>query len=314
MLVAGEGEDVLRELVALPQRDPEALAQVPGVLVWCGDAATAKWRPGLPRQARERDAMPSPHQLQLVPLRRTAHLETFRGCPLSCAFCEWGIAGPPSRVFGVDYLQRELQAYSETQALGAFLVDAGLNLNRRGLHNLSEAERRVGFFVNHPLSTEIYAGWLRDEELQFLSRVRCGRMGVGLQTAEPDVLQRMGRPHDNARFMAGVQRLAQVVRPVVEVMVGLPFDSRAGFWRTLDWARQLPCAEIHVFWTLVLPDGLMARAPLGADCRYDPFSLRMLRCAGWSEPELAQTLVQLGTAARAAGGIASDNYWTFPVG
>ena len=312
-LVAGEGEEVLRDIVLLPARGPDQLAQIAGVQVPVYTHGRRSWRQGPPCTAGPLDAMPSPHQLAIVPPRRTAHLETFRGCPLACAFCEWGVAGPPSRVFGVDYLVRELRAYQQTGALGAFLVDAGLNLNRRGLHNLIAAEREVGFFADHPLSTEIYAGWLRDEELQFLGRVRCGRLGVGLQSAEPEVLRRMGRPHDNARFLHGVQRLAEVATPVIEIMVGLPFDSPAGFWRTLDWARRLPGSEVHVFWTLVLPDGLMSRAPDGAQCAFDPFSLRMLSCTGWPAQDLASTVGRLGQEARAAGGVASDNYWTFPI-
>lgn len=311
-VVVGEGEEVLREIVLLGARTAHDLQGVPGLRLPLANGRT--WHTTPPRVLGDLDALASPHQLGIAPRRRTGHLETYRGCPLACAFCEWGVASPANRVFSAEYLVRELQAYRDTGALGAFLVDAGLNMNRRGLRHLMQAEREVRFFADHPLSTEIYAGWLREEDLQFLSEVRHGRLGVGLQTAESDVLKKLGRPHDSARFARGVEQLSEIGRPIVELMLGLPFDSPAGFWRSLQWALALPCAEVHVFWTLVLPDGLMTRAPAGADCSFDPYSLRIERCAGWTHAQLLETAERMHALAREMGGEASDSYWSLPVG
>ncbi len=305
-LVVGEGEAAMRALVA--DADLSAWAQVPGVAVRDG----GRWRAPPSGDSVLLDALPSPHQLDLAPRGRSASLETFRGCPLSCAFCEWGVWSEANRVFSQAYLERELQAYQDTGVVGAFLVDAGLNLNRRALHNLMVAEAQVGFFRDHPLATEIYAAHLRDEDFAFLSRVRCGRLGVGLQSNEDSVLQIMQRPHHRGKFERNLARLSDIADCVVELIVGLPGDSFAGLQRSLAYAVALPCVEVHVYHCLALPDGLMTRAPAGSDCDFDPRTLRMRSCVGWPAADLDQARQWLADQATAHGGDVSEDYWSFP--
>ncbi|MBM4344018.1 MAG: radical SAM protein, partial [Deltaproteobacteria bacterium] len=305
-LVTGEGEAAMRALVA--DADRAAWAQVPGVAVRAGQ----RWRRPPTGASVALDSLPSPHQLDLAPRGRSASLETFRGCPLSCAFCEWGVWSEANRVFGQAWLERELQAYRDTGVVGAFLVDAGLNLNRKALRNLMAAEAQVGFFRDHPLATEIYAAHLRDEDFAFLARVRCGRLGVGLQSNEDAVLRAMQRPHHRRRFEHNLARLSDLADCVVELIVGLPGDSFAGVQRSLAYAAALPCAEVHVYHCLALPDGLMTRAPAGSDCAFDPVTLRMRSCAGWPAAELDRARAWLADQAAAHGGDVSEDYWSFP--
>ena len=42
-----------------------------------------------------------------------------------------------------------------------------------------------------------------------------------------------------------------------------------------------PC-NFLVYHCLVLPDGLMTRAPAGSQMVFDPYSLKMTSCWGWS--------------------------------
>jgi hypothetical protein len=46
--------------------------------------------------------------------------------------------------------------------------------------------------------------------------------------------------------------------------------------------------------------------------RYDPVSLRMTSCLGWSEADLAEMREWIGAEARAAGGKAGEYWWHFP--
>ena len=70
------------------------------------------------------DKLASPFQLGLVPPGKTGHLETFRGCPLSCTFCQWGDLKKTNRIFSVDYLVRELRSFQRLGMKGAMIVDA----------------------------------------------------------------------------------------------------------------------------------------------------------------------------------------------
>lgn len=58
------------------------------------------------------DEIASPFQLDLMPPGSVAYLESYRGCPLSCRFCEWGASETAPAVFSRDYIERELHAFA----------------------------------------------------------------------------------------------------------------------------------------------------------------------------------------------------------
>jgi len=73
------------------------------------------------------------------------YLETYRGCPFSCTFCEWGATKDSKAVFSVDYITRELEAYARLKTSTVFLVDAGLNLNHQASATCAKPKpRRFG--------------------------------------------------------------------------------------------------------------------------------------------------------------------------
>src|SRR5262249_46473723 len=155
-LVLGEGEEIIREVVAAwPKR--EKLRAVSGLAVSMGGV----WMTTGPRsRVADLDTLASPYQLGLTPKRVTAHLETFRGCPFTCTFCEWGVLGSVSPVFSREYLLRELEALRTSGAIGAFSIDAALNLNARAFRNLKAAVEESGVFREIEFHCELYPSHL----------------------------------------------------------------------------------------------------------------------------------------------------------
>ncbi len=305
-LITGEGEEVFRDVVALSDRSPSGLAGVPGL--------TVRTSSGL-RQAhpRSRDSsledLASPFQMRLAPVGVAGHLETFRGCPRSCAFCEWGGAsGRTSRVVSREWLVRELETFRETGAQSAFLVDPGFNLSSRAFKNLAAAERQVRFFREHPVSFEVYPDHIHDEHLEFLSECLVGHVGAGLQSTNKETLQRIHRHFDEQKFSQGVRRLSQLTESTtVEIIYGLPMDSPESFKRTLDVAMGFGGnVNVLAFHCLVLPEGLMARAPEGSNIKFDPYTLRVISCSGWSERDLERTREELADLIAVVGGRHGD--------
>lgn len=88
-LVSREGEISFRQIARLPTLGRNALRSVPGLDLptrngWESTGAIVS-TPCL-------DDIASPFQLGLMPKGTVAYLETYRGCPMSCRFCEWGSA------------------------------------------------------------------------------------------------------------------------------------------------------------------------------------------------------------------------------
>lgn len=311
-LVLGEGEEVFREIVTLGTRRREELARVAGLSLSNGTAFVLTPERALPVL----DGLPSPFQLGLVAGVKTAHLETFRGCPLSCTFCQWGDLSKANRIFSVDYLVRELGAYKAMGLRSAMIVDAALNLNPRAFRNLRAAEREVRFFADSFLHTEIYPQYINDDHLEFLREVGGGlNLGLGLQSYDRGVLGNVERPFDERKFERVVRELLTITsRTELEIIMGLPGDNPESFRRTLHRALGLG-TSVRVYHCLVLPNALMSRAPAHFGMEFDPIDLSMIRCLGWEGDAIARMAEELTTLVQSIPGafLHNDGFgWHFP--
>ena len=307
-VVTTEGEAVFCEIARLPVLDRAALRGVCGLhLPSSGPWLQTGHRP--PTEAL--DLIASPSQLNLMPDNSVAYLETYRGCPLSCRFCEWGASESARSVFSTDYIVRELEAFAQQRASTVFLLDAGLNLNAKGFRNLLEAEARVGVLRNTTFWAEIYPTHIKDEHLDFLSRIGTSYLGVGLQSLDPAVLKLHDRPFDRPRFEAALARLIPVAQCELQIIFGLPGDTPRGFLETLAYARSFGVG-VRAYHCLVLPDALMTRGRDGWDMRYDPGNLSMISCLGWSADDIRQMRARLDHETASAGGKSGSYWWSFP--
>ncbi len=308
VVVEGDGEETFTELLKLPELTRQAFLTISGVALPAGSGwtKTAK-RPAIIML----DALASPYALGLMPRGGVAYLETYRGCPLSCRFCEWGLKDDPNVAFSVDYIARELELIREHRSQVIFLLDAGLNLNITGFRNLRAANERSGILKDIMLWAEVYPSAIRDEHLAFLDDVGAAYLGVGLQSMDPSVLEKQNRPFDPQRFEAAVRSVAAHVDIELQIIMGLPGDTPEGFRRTFAYARSLP-ADVRVYHCLVLPDALMTRSLPEWKIRFDPKTLVLRSCLGWSEEAIEKTREELRAYALANDGTAGDFWWSFP--
>jgi radical SAM superfamily enzyme YgiQ (UPF0313 family) len=307
-VVSSDGEFTFREIAHLPELSRSGLESVQGLDLPDPSGWT---RTGSRAPLLQLDDISSPFQLGLMSRGTVAYLETFRGCPLSCSFCEWGATEGSKAVFSTDYLVRELEAFAELGAPAVFLLDAGLNLNARGFRNLCEAEARVGFLKSIKFWCEIYPTLLRDEHIEFLTAIGPSYLGVGLQSLDPDVLKAHERPFDRHRFEANVPRLASLSNVELQIIFGLPGDSPDGFRRTLEYARSFSVG-VRAYHCLVLPDALMTRGRPEWDIQFDPLNLTMISCRGWAVDDFQEMRGDLTREALASGGAAGNFWWFFP--
>ncbi len=258
------------------------------------------------------DVIASPYQMGLMHYGAVGYLESFRGCPMSCTFCEWGASDISQGAFSEDYLTRELEALAAHDAPAVFNVDAGLNLNAQAFRNLAAAEKKVGFLKKTGLWCEIYPSKITDEHLTFLSQCGPSYLGVGLQSFNPELLKRMQRPYGRERFGPAIEQLSKVAANIeVQIIFGLPTDTWDGFLETLNYALSLP-VTVRVYHCLVLPDALLTRGKPEWLMQFDPFTLSMRSCVGWSESELLEMRDMLSRETIRCGGTSGQFWWSFP--
>lgn len=306
-LVTGEGERTFLEIVATADRSPESLLRIAGVAVH----GPAGWSHAAARPPANLDELASPYVADLVPPGGPVVLQTYRGCPFTCAFCEWGVLESPRRVRSRGHLAAEFEAAARLAPRGAILVDAGLNLNEPAFTELAAAARDTGFFRDRRLICEVYPARIADRHLDFLAGVGKPLIGVGLQSFDPTALATVERSFDERRFADNVAALGRLGHVAIEIIVGLPGDGPRTFLATFQRARSFPCT-LRVYHCVVLPSALMVRSPPEHGLEYDPVSLKMRSCLGWSADELRDACRFLDAEAAREGGNSGDYLWTFP--
>lgn len=258
------------------------------------------------------DHLPSPYQMGLMRYGAFGYIETFRGCPMSCRFCEWGMMDISQGCFSEDYLTRELEALAGFDPQAVFDVDSGLNLNAHAFRNLANAEKKVGILKKTGLWCEIYPSKIKPEHLEFLDACGPTYLGVGLQSIQPSVLSNHSRPFGKENFENAIHQLKGIVESVeIQIIFGLPTDTPAGFLETLAFARSQGVG-VRVYHCLVLPDALLTRGKPEWCMEFCPKTLSMHSCLGWTQSDILQMREYLGQETRKCGGKAGQFWWSFP--
>lgn len=307
VLVEGEGESVFPALVAATDRSTAALARIPGVTLRRDGA----WRQTAPGARAVMDDLASPYRQGLIPAGGIGLLETYRGCPFTCSFCEWGVMEAPRNVLSADRIAGEFDAMARLGLGAVLLADAGLNLNASGFAAVRDAAIATGFLKDRALIAEVYPRNLTEDHLRFLEGVGAPHIGIGLQSFDDAVLRHVERKFDPGRLGGLLGALRSIASVTTEIIMGLPGDTPERFLTSFDRARALGTG-LRVYHCAVLPSALMARAPATDEMVYDPVSLKMQSCRGWPGGSIDRMAARLNDAAAAAGGASGDYFWVFP--
>lgn len=281
VLIINKSEETFLEIVRSTDRRRSALTVIRGVAIWM----QGRWKETPARPLSDLNQLPSPYVTKLVPPGGLGVLQTYRGCPYTCSFCEWGTMESPKRVRTAEHLAMEFAAMASNQCTGALLVDAGLNLNARAFDQLEIAARQTGFLRNRKLICGVYRAKVTDQHLNFLSETGQPLVGVGLQSFDSDVLKQVERSFEEEKFEANMARLTEIALVAIEIIMGPPGDSPEQFRRSFERARSFPCA-LRVCHCCILPSALMVRSPPKHKNDFDPVTLKMRSCLGWTREDL----------------------------
>lgn len=263
----------------LAQREPGSVAAIEGVSLVLGNAEKADLAERIRREVGCAGATPN-----LASARTAAHIEVGAdptlpsfpghgrardgrrtrgvlkvqdGCDGACGYCIVPSVRGASR--SRPLADCRAQAGVLTESGHREVVLTGINTAAWGrdlpgrpvLPDLVEALAEVPGLTRVRLSSleprEIGPGWL--ERLAACPHL-CPHFHLSLQSADPGVLERMGRPiapGGPEALVAEMRRLLPGSAIGCDLVVGLPGETEEAFARTLRFAEEQPLAYLHVF-------------------------------------------------------------------
>ena len=252
VVVLGEGEIAAAEILSALLDEAEAihngaLGRVGGIAYNCssGPCRTSKRE-----RLKDINVLPSPYLTgEYEPWFRdisNAVIETNRGCPYGCTYCDWGSATlqkvtrfDPARVIA------EVEYIASTRAPVVFIADANFGMLEQDIeiaHAIVDIRKRTGFPQKLNSNFAKNGGRRLMEVIKILHRGGLLPTGIiALQTTDEDVLKAIRR--DNIKTSSYIKMMeyfnSENIPMASDIMVGLPGQTVDSLERDLqfcfDW-------------------------------------------------------------------------------
>lgn len=188
--------------------------------------------------------------------RRTrAFVKIEDGCENYCAYCVIPTARGPVRSKPMEELKTELEALARSGYREAVL--SGINLSAYGREFGCRLIDAVELAAAVPGLSRIRLGSLEPDVIgpEDFSRMAatgkvCPQFHLSLQAGCDATLRRMGRRYTTAQYMAAVEEIRRrfpMAAVTTDLMVGFPGETEEDFLESVEFAKRVGFAKIHVF-------------------------------------------------------------------
>lgn len=267
-VVKSEGERVFADMVAR-WRDGGDIATVKGI---CFRREGLVFDTGDAPILHDLDELAPPLRMIEGEMKgRVICIETQRGCVFRCNFCFYNKdLSIRNRRFNLDRVKAEILYWLQQDIFQIYLMDPVFNLNA------ARAKEICRFVAEHnhrriPFHTEVWAEFIDDEMAGLMREANFDFLEVGLQTTDVKVLATAERRLKLARFVEGIGHLKRFGIPFeVQLIYGLPGETRATFRESLNFAAALHPPELAVFSLMVLPGTELRRKAEALEIEFDP--------------------------------------------
>ena len=317
IIVRGEGEVTAADLLDKIRwnrsqgLDRATLADVPGLIYrQCGD--TGVERTGDRPRVVDLMELSSPYLTGVfdrVPkeILYGATLETNRGCPYGCTFCDWGSATRQKiRQFEMDRVREELDWIGRAGISVLFVADANFGIFKRDVEiaeMIAQTAERYGALKQVVSNYAKNATGTLTEIVRIFARQGLASEGIiSIQTRDADTLRVVKRSNiKNERY----DELLEVFRaerlPMsTDLMIGLPGATPESFKRDLQHSFETGI-QAKAYLTRVLVNSPLAAPEYRREHRVETDERGFMRsCASYSEVERDYMLELFGMYSIAA--------------
>lgn len=242
-------------------------------------------------------------------------LETNRGCPYGCAFCDWGSATMQKmRLFEMERIQGEIEWMARTKIPKLWIADSNFGIFERDLEItrfICETKAKFGY---PQLVITNYAKNTKQHLIDIIEMlVEHGLVSTGIvsiQTRDQGTLAAIRRSniknseYDRLRATFEARNLPMST----QLMIGLPGSTRASFKDDLRFFFN-QVIDVQIFRTVVLPNSPMAAPDFIKQHGLVYEESGMLRATNLIDTDELDHIEQLGRLFRCAHTYGMFRYW-----
>lgn len=253
ILVAGEGEETLRELI---RSEGRGLEKIPGIIFRKdGEAFFNGYRESqldldsLPFPAYEKlEGYPETYTLPIFNYPRTPNTSctSSRGCPYACSYCDRSVFHRTFRYNSAEYLyQHMLHLKQRFNIKHINFYDDQFTFKRERVEELMTKliERPLGMTFNCAVRAE----HIDSELLALMKKGGCWMISLGIETGDENLLARH-------RQNADLEMLAEKIRLIKKngirtkglLMMGLPGETEESIKKSMEYVFSLPIDDFNL--------------------------------------------------------------------
>ncbi|MGQ3684313.1 MAG: B12-binding domain-containing radical SAM protein [Candidatus Loosdrechtia sp.] len=268
IIVCGEGEQTFAEILEVVLKDG-CCFEIPGTVV----RHQGEVRVNPERQLLDMNSIPSPYLTGVIDCSKyhALHIETFRGCPYSCDYCNEGRGFKEIRSFSRERIFEELEFILKAGYKNVKFYDTTFNFDRERARNILEfiarnncQETRVRF------GAEVRMELFDPEMVELALKANMIDIETGMQSIREKTLKGIGRVNNMNKFRENVEySVKRGIRVLIHIMGGLPGDTLSDVYEAYDYVTSLgatPC----IFHTKVLPGTALFKQASKENYVFDP--------------------------------------------
>lgn len=267
VLIHRKGEEAFRD-VLLWMLGKKNLCDIPNIAYRTADGSAVQ----TPYEAITISDYPSPYLagvfddiLQNGEYPFSCVLETNRGCPYDCIYCDWGELHSKVRLFPLEKVLAELSWMAAHKIEFVYCVDANFGMFER---DMRIAEKLVELKETFGYPNRLQASYAKNEpERVFQINRLLASHGIGkgatlaLQSLSDEVLHNIGRTNiSKEEYMRQIARYrAHGISTYTELILGLPGETLESFCQglctLLEWGQH---SSVSAYYCELLPNSRLS--------------------------------------------------------
>lgn len=254
LVVVGEGEQTLTELLKSASREPAGIAGVifrdsAGEIVYNGYRETRLELDSLPFPAYEKLAgYPDVYMLPIFnyPKAPNTSCISSRGCPYACSYCDRSVFRRNFRYNSAEYLYNHLRYLKDKFNIRHInFYDDQFTFNRQ------RVEAFTTMMIEQPLGMTFNCA-VRAEHIDFdllkrMKKAGCWMISLGIETGDEELLAQHRQNADLAMLADKIRMIKKAgIRTKGLLMMGLPGESESSIQKSMDYVFSLPIDDFNL--------------------------------------------------------------------